>query len=734
MSEKPRRFLELLPETPAASLQGDNELTEASATTVNDFRRCKRHGYVRHKCGVRAPQSFGQSLGAQLDDQWTEYLTKGTPPTNPLAIGALTVLPSPMTPGVLVQRPFQFASCVPGVTWIGYVDLWDGRNAHHVITDHKCLSKMKHAKTEADLAQDPQMVLYAEAVSYADEDQTCPKCHGTGKSWGKDCRVCVGGVLRPVTALGCTPPTHDAVTVRHLITNTSAKPGRPPREVAFTFDARGLMDAFAKLEEELVEIAEVWAIPKWEDVPATGRETGGCASYGGCPYLRFCDALDVQIHGPEAVAQRDLTEILMTMANTPNVDSLLDNYRPPAGAVAALPPDAPRAPSSPALSQLTLGSLPPPPPPPPPGTVAEVSIAVWGKPTRAWLKQDGPADWTAWTETQSAKGETDTQAKTRLVGKMCAVTPNDAAAPSVPPPPPVIPATPGVAPPPPDVVTATRVEGPERKPVVFSLATGEDVVGHVHQRKDGMWVGELPNGVSRVASSELGAVEVLKLVLAQPVEHRAPVETAPEKAKEPKEKKPKKKAGTLKVAAHGQSVAIQTGRAEDGSWYAETVDGPLLVRLPGYETEAKALEGIQAHLMEALAPAPPAPGASVLAPAPTSPPSPPAPAVPEVAAPPQPAPAPELPRLKSQSDIVRPAPVINLQGATADAPAVSKSLASVMVERNPPPAAPVATAPTVDGEEDRVCAAALALLAAKKDLVRAVKAFDDAKAALQVLL
>lgn len=369
------RYLNLLDTTTADELQADNPLDRASPSLVGDFKRCERRGYLRHRCGVREPSKKAQDLGVELHAQWRDYTRGISTPTNPLAIGALPMLPAPKTRGVLAERAFQFPSPILSPTtgepirWFGYTDLYDGQTRIHVVTDHKTTSNLKYAKAPHELILDPQAVLYGRMAWHLDEKQECPDCKGTGQKWdwGKSARVsCEScgshGVLPSLLSLGVQPRSpDDPVLVRLLYTLTKGKTARRPHEVAHLFQPAQLEDSYQALNLELQCIAGVWQVPHWSQ---TEPNWDACGDYGGCPYRRFCDEQLTQDSdgNPAIAAEFHLAESLMNYVppkepkTSPPAKEALAGYTPPVRARGVVPPDAPPAQAIPAGSthQLSL--------------------------------------------------------------------------------------------------------------------------------------------------------------------------------------------------------------------------------------------------------------------------------------------------------------------------------------------------------------------------------------------
>lgn len=163
--------------------------TSASGLTKGDTESaggCLRSWWFDQVAGKRGPSTKAQERGTALHDNIEGHLVRGLPLTDPLAIAAKEYIPEP-GPGILVETPlhvgtdghitgaYLYAGPVPIA---GHVDLWNHRgiyvNAEGELIveprpntfetkDWKTTSDFKWAKTAAELANNIQLVTYAEA-------------------------------------------------------------------------------------------------------------------------------------------------------------------------------------------------------------------------------------------------------------------------------------------------------------------------------------------------------------------------------------------------------------------------------------------------------------------------------------------------------------------------------------------------------------------------------------------
>jgi hypothetical protein len=211
----------------------------------------------------------------------------------------------------------------------GYIDVLDISADSPVVLDHKTTGDLKWAKTEADLREDVQMVLYG---SYA---------------------------LDVVASMGVDT---DTVKAGHIVYLTKGAPLAKRTEVTFT---RAMLALERKKLEQTVEEMKVSARARTPD--AVPGEASSCNKYGGCHFKDKCAALGAlaTIEVPSFVRNANSpiptpskeTEPMSTVdplaalaalrakkaaiaATTPAVESAADVLAPPPAAVENKPPEA----------------------------------------------------------------------------------------------------------------------------------------------------------------------------------------------------------------------------------------------------------------------------------------------------------------------------------------------------------------------------------------------------------
>lgn len=147
-----------------------------SASQINAFLDCPRKWAYQYIARRPRTQHASAELGTQVHKILEDYLRDGTPlpysdPEPMIARAAqiagsgIHLLPAPKTPGMSLERGFAFeTSFDPPLHFHGYKDIemapGDGREIPEV-WDHKTTSDMKWSKTEAQLREDVQALLYA---------------------------------------------------------------------------------------------------------------------------------------------------------------------------------------------------------------------------------------------------------------------------------------------------------------------------------------------------------------------------------------------------------------------------------------------------------------------------------------------------------------------------------------------------------------------------------------------
>ena len=143
-----------------------------SASQISKFSSCPRKwAYSRIH---REPPTKATEFGTLAHKHAEDWLTLGTPPPQTpegkCIIGGLEYLPLPKTPGLKVEHKFSMSLDEQGgisdtgiVDYIGQIDFIYGYDPGRIIVigDHKTTSDLRWVKTEDELSNDPQRIVYA---------------------------------------------------------------------------------------------------------------------------------------------------------------------------------------------------------------------------------------------------------------------------------------------------------------------------------------------------------------------------------------------------------------------------------------------------------------------------------------------------------------------------------------------------------------------------------------------
>lgn len=152
--------------------------TSASGITVADphsFGGCTRRWWYEKVDGKEAPETEAMRGGTALHAEVEAYLRHGTPLSTPLALAGRPFIPHPGD-NLLIEKPIHFKTR-DGISIYGHVDLYNFRQQYidpegvlqqdppwsFEVKDWKTTASFEYAKTPAQLAENVQLNLYAEA-------------------------------------------------------------------------------------------------------------------------------------------------------------------------------------------------------------------------------------------------------------------------------------------------------------------------------------------------------------------------------------------------------------------------------------------------------------------------------------------------------------------------------------------------------------------------------------------
>lgn len=248
-----------------------------SPSQFNTFADCKRQWWFQSVLGLPTPQRASAALGEAVHEQLEAYIDTGKLPDDTsagcIARAGLSLLPAPGTAWTEVSmsdrkkgdRDKETLSGIPpmqlaGVKVNGFIDLLDLTGPRPLVLDHKTTSDLKYAKTEDQLREDPQMVLYGTFALVAAASQ---------------------GVEA------------EEVDTGHVVYLTKGAP--LAKKTVVTLGRKHLAAERKKLEV-LVEEMKGYARERSPD--AVPGEPTSCNKYGGCHFRDKCSALGLLSASP----------------------------------------------------------------------------------------------------------------------------------------------------------------------------------------------------------------------------------------------------------------------------------------------------------------------------------------------------------------------------------------------------------------------------------------------------
>ena len=229
------------------------QLQHVSASQISTYLRCPRKHWLEKIAGVQVPTSAGAEFGSRCHALVEKRIEMGQWPDDPDAVKVAMAGWKfiPQNTRLLVEQEMRLDDAALPI--IGRIDLVVPE--HSVIIDHKFMGSLRYAKTPAQLADDPQAILYC--------------------TWGWR-----QGLLRP-----------DALTFRHITYQTRDNPQAVTSQHKFT--PAELDEKYARTRTTIERMATTAALTKESEVPAAidSEDTSPCKAYGGCPHLARCRAL-----------------------------------------------------------------------------------------------------------------------------------------------------------------------------------------------------------------------------------------------------------------------------------------------------------------------------------------------------------------------------------------------------------------------------------------------------------
>jgi len=226
-----------------------------SPSKITTHRRCNRLTYFEQVLGLYRPSTPAQAFGTEVHRlSLDEYLVKGIMPTESVfgtraldcAAVAISHFPPPKIPKEQVEQEIwidlSHFSKTEDALIKGFIDL----NEIWRVTDLKTTSDLKYCKTEDELREDAQSVLYSfKAIS------------DTGRS---------------------------EIGFRHVVVKTKRTHYSKEIEIKWTYN--DLASAFSKIVKE--DIPSIRKALQASDVSEIEASPESCEDYGGCVHRTTC--------------------------------------------------------------------------------------------------------------------------------------------------------------------------------------------------------------------------------------------------------------------------------------------------------------------------------------------------------------------------------------------------------------------------------------------------------------
>lgn len=228
-------------------------LQHVSASQISTHTRCPRKHWLEKIAGVPVPVSAGAEFGSRCHAVVEKRIETGVWPDDPeavtIAMAGWRFVPQEGT--LLVEQEIRLDDAALPV--IGRIDLVAPEQS--VIIDHKFLGSLRYAKTPAQLADDPQAILYC--------------------TW----------------ALRQGYLSESSIAFRHITYQTKGLPQAVTSQHKFL--SRELAVAYDGLRQQIERMAVHAAMTEEGAVPSAleSGDPSPCRAYGGCPHLARCTAV-----------------------------------------------------------------------------------------------------------------------------------------------------------------------------------------------------------------------------------------------------------------------------------------------------------------------------------------------------------------------------------------------------------------------------------------------------------
>lgn len=227
-------------------------LAHVSASQITTWSKCARKHWLEKIAGLASPAGAGAQFGTRGHAAIEARIGTGEWPDDPeavqVAVAGWRFIPPPP---LLVEAEMSLDDGALPI--VGRIDLIAPDSS--VVIDHKFLSSFRYAKSPAELADDPQAILYT--------------------IWAQR-----QGYLR-----------REALTFRHIVYSTRGQPEARVAQVLYTPDQ--LQRKYDTLLQTVEKIAATSCATHPADVQGAmeSPDPSPCKAYGGCPHQSICQEL-----------------------------------------------------------------------------------------------------------------------------------------------------------------------------------------------------------------------------------------------------------------------------------------------------------------------------------------------------------------------------------------------------------------------------------------------------------
>jgi len=285
-----------------------------SASQITTFRDCARKWYFNKIVGLSTPSTPATELGSAVHEALEAYLRDGADlPANEageIARSGVHLLPTERRVEIELSLAEQMPLTDSPVRVVGYVDALYP-TTHHIL-DHKTSSNKRYTKTQRELAENVQLILYARAYIERAQDA-------------------------------------EEITLTHVYYGTKS---RWSKRVDVKLSRQEIIDKWGPIRADIERMMSVSEAPNAEEV-SPNRDA--CDKYGGCPFASQC--FRARNYAPKGATVPPTKNEKRATEMTPEERMKQLGLTPPKQRAESAPPQAPaQAPASQKI--LYIGCIP----------------------------------------------------------------------------------------------------------------------------------------------------------------------------------------------------------------------------------------------------------------------------------------------------------------------------------------------------------------------------------------